>query len=188
MAFHPFKTKHDRLTALAVRMKKGDRRAAAALYDALDAKVYGFFFARTGRREIAEDLSQDIFVKLVEKIDAFDEARGAFVVWFWQMARNMLIDHYRLKKEAVFSAFEADEVEAMAVAAMPDIDDRLRYAKVRETLGGLTEDERELFEFRYVAEMPYHEIGELTGRSEGALRVAALRIKEKIKKALDDGK
>lgn len=183
MALHILKP-DDRLTALAIRMKKGDRHAAAALYEELGSKAYGFFFSRTSRKEIAEDLTQDIFVKLVEKIGAFDEKKGRFVVWFWQMARNMLIDHYRAKKETPFSAFEVEEVETMAVAHMPDIDDRLRYRAIHVVLADLAPDERELFELRYVAGLPYKEIGELLDRSEGALRVAALRVKDKIKKKL----
>ena len=175
---------HDPLTALAVRMKKGDRKAAAALYDELLPKAYGFFFTRTGRRETAEDLSQDIFMKLVEKVSYFDETRGRFVSWFWQMAHNMLIDHYREKKEAAFSSFEEYEVEAMAVTEMPDIDDRLRYREVQKFLATMTEDERELFELRFVAGLAYKDIAHMLGRSEGALRVATLRIKEKIQKEL----
>lgn len=174
--------KNDDLTALAVRMKKGDRKAAAKLYDELLPKAYGFFFTRTGHREVAEDLSQDIFLKLVEKVESFDEARGRFTSWFWQMARNMLVDHYRSKKEMTFSQFEEGTVEAMAIHEMPDIDSQIRYGKVQKFLVGLSEDERELFELRYVAEVPYREIAELLGKSEGALRVATLRIKEKIKK------
>jgi RNA polymerase sigma-70 factor (ECF subfamily) len=182
MAFNLFKK--DQLTVLAIRMKKGDRKAAAELYDELSGKVYGFFFTRTSRKEIAEDLSQDIFVRLVEKIDGFDEAKGKFPVWFWQMARNMLVDHYRTKKEITFSAFEEEEVEAMSITGTPNIDDRLHYQKVQTFLKGMSDEERGLFELRYVAEMPYNEIGKILGKSEGALRVAALRIKEKIKKEL----
>jgi RNA polymerase sigma factor (sigma-70 family) len=174
----------DRLTALAVRMKKGDRKAAVALYDELSPKAYGFFFTRTGRRETAEDLSQDIFLRLVEKVEMFDEKRGRFVVWFWQMARNMLIDHYRTKKEMPFSSFEEETVEAMSVGQIPDIDSRLHYRKVQRFLKTLGDEEKELFELRYAAEMPYKEIADLLGKSEGSLRVAALRIKEKIKKEL----
>lgn len=180
MAFYIFKS--DPLTDLAVRMRRGDRKAAAKLYDELGAKAYGFFFARTGQREAAEDLSQELFLRLVEKIESFDETRGRFVVWFWQIARHLLVDHYRSKKETPFSSFEESEVEAMSVAEAPDLDHRLRYRKVRDFLQTLDEGERELFELRFVAEMSYGEIGELTGRSEGALRVAALRIKEKIKR------
>ena len=50
--------KRDRLTQLAIRMKKGDRRAAAELYDELLPKVYGFVFTRTSKREVAEDLEE----------------------------------------------------------------------------------------------------------------------------------
>lgn len=177
--------KNDRLTALAVRMKKGDRKAAAALYDELGSKTFGFFFARTGKREVAEDLSQDIFVRLVEKIGMFDEKRGRFVVWFWQMARNMLIDHYRTKKEVPFSMFEETEVELMSVSEMPDIDDRLKYRKIQGFLHTMSEDERELFELRYVADVSYKEMSMMLGKSEGALRVAVLRIKDKIKHELE---
>lgn len=175
------KTK-DKLTALAVRMKKGDRKAAGTLYEELMPKVYGFFFARTGKREVAEDLSQEIFLKLVERIDAFDERKGRFVVWFWQVARNMLVDHYRGKRETAFSAFMENDLEALATTEPANLDHRLRYVAVRDFLGTLGDDERELFELRYAAEMSYKEIAEILGRTEGALRVASLRLKEKIRK------
>jgi RNA polymerase sigma-70 factor, ECF subfamily len=176
----------DALTVLAVRMKKGDRRAAAKLYDELLPKAYGFFFVRTGHRETAEDLSQEIFLKLVEKVETFDEGRGRFAVWFWRMARNMLVDHYRAKKEKPFSAFDETAVEAMSIEEMPDVDDKLRYEEVKEFMKSLSEEERELFELRYVVELPYREIAELLGKSEGALRVATLRIKEKVRKEFKD--
>ena len=184
MTHNPFK--EDRLTTLAVRMKKGDRKAAAALYEDLLPKVYGFFFTRTGRKEIAEDLSQDIFLKLVERIESFDENRGRFVVWFWQVARNLLIDYYRGKKELTFSAFEEGVVEAMAIEEVSDLDGRMRYRKVQHFLTTLGDEEKELFELRYVAEMSYREIAAILGKSEGALRIASLRIKEKIKKEFEN--
>jgi RNA polymerase sigma factor (sigma-70 family) len=176
--------KGDRLTALALKMKKGDRRAAAELYDDLMPKVFGFLFTRTGKREIAEDLSQDIFVKLVEKIFSFDEKRGRFTVWFWQMVRHVLIDHYREKKETPFSSFEEETVAALAIEEFPDFDHKLQYDKLKVFLATLTDEERQLFELRYLAEMPYKEIAVMLERSEGSLRVAVLRVKEKIKKEL----
>jgi RNA polymerase sigma-70 factor (ECF subfamily) len=177
----------DRLTVLAIRMKKGDRKAAAEMYDELLPKVYGFLFTRTSKKEIAEDLAHDVFIKLIEKIEAYDETKGAFVVWFWQVVRRMLIDSYRKKQETPFSRFAESDVEAMAIDDhAPDIDDKFRHEQLVLFLKQLGEDERELFEYRYVAEMSYSEIADITGRSEGSLRVAMLRIKEKIKKELNN--
>jgi len=177
--------KKDRLTELAVRMKKGDRRAAAEMYDELLPKVYGFLFTRMSKREAAEDLAQEVFIKLIEKIDAYDETRGAFVVWFWRVVRRMLIDFYRKKTETPFSHFEEGEVEAMVIDERePDVDGKLHHEKISAFLKTLSPDDQELFEYRFVAELSYTEIAELMGKSEGSLRVAALRIKEKIKKEL----
>jgi RNA polymerase sigma-70 factor (ECF subfamily) len=175
-------SKRDHLTSLALKMKKGDRAAASELYDDLMPKVFGFIFSRTGKREIAEDLSQDIFLKLVEKVASFDEERGRFTVWFWQMVRNVLIDYYREKKETPFSSFEDETVAAMAIQEVPDFDHKLRYDKLAMFLKTLSEEEKQLFELRYLAEMPYKEIATMLERSEGSLRVAVLRVKEKIKK------
>ena len=173
----------DRLTQLALRMKKGDRKAAAEMYDELLPKVYGFLFTRTSKKEVAEDLAHDVFIKLIEKIEAYDASKGAFVVWFWQVVRRMLIDSYRKKQETPFSHFADEDVEAMAIdESVPGVDDKIRHEKLALFLEGLGGDERELFEYRYVAEMSYGEIADVTGRSEGSLRVAMLRIKEKIKK------
>lgn len=177
----------NRLTRLAVRMQQGDRRAAGELYDELLPKVYGFIFSRTSKREVAEDLAHDVFVKLIEKVESFDESKGAFVVWFWQMVRRMVIDFYRKKAEIPFSQFEENQVEAMAIDdRVPDIDRKFEREKLGIFLKTLVIEDRDLFEYRWIAEMSYREIAKLTGRSEGSLRVAALRIKEKIKKEFNN--
>jgi RNA polymerase sigma factor (sigma-70 family) len=174
--------KRDQLTALAVRMKKGDRKAAEKIYCDLNVKTYGFFFTRTGaRKDVAEDLTQDIFMRLVQKINSFDEAKGMFVVWFWRIARNMLVDHYRLKKEASFSSYEDEVLETMVIAPKPDFDAILKRSRVEQILETMTEEERELFTLRYVSDLPYREISKILNKPEGGLRVAAWRIKEKIK-------
>lgn len=172
----------DRLDRLASKMKKGDRAAAAGLYDELAPKLYGFIFSRTGSREVAEDLSQEIFIKLLDHIDSFDPRRGRFTVWFWQLARNALVDHYRKKSAIPFSRFEEDEVETMAVGEIPDVDTLISYRKLRSVIGMFSEEEQELFELRFAAEMSYKDIARVLGKPEGTLRVAALRLREKIYK------
>lgn len=172
----------DRLDRLVIKMQKGDRTAAAALYDELAAKLYGFIFSRTGSREVAEDLSQEIFIKLIERIGSFDSERGRFTVWFWRMARNTLIDHYRQKKAVPFSQFEDDEVAGMAVGEIPDTDNVLAYRRLRLVVGTFTPEEQELFELRFAAEMSYKDIAHILEKPEGTLRVAALRLREKIHK------
>jgi RNA polymerase sigma-70 factor (ECF subfamily) len=172
----------DDLDQLVVKMKKGDRKATAALYDDLAPKLYGFIYARTSSRDNAQDLSQEIFVKLIEHIKSFDPKKGKFTVWFWRMARNTLIDHYRQKKPMPFSQFDDSEVENMAIGEIPDTDSVMAHRKLKELMESFTPEEKELFELRFVAEMPYKDIAKMLDKSEGTLRVSALRLKEKIQK------
>jgi RNA polymerase sigma-70 factor (ECF subfamily) len=172
----------DDLDQLVVKMKKGDRKATAALYDDLAPKLYGFIYARTSSRDNAQDLSQEIFVKLIEHIKSFDPKKGKFTVWFWRMARNTLIDHYRQKKPMPFSQFDDSEVENMAIGEIPDTDNVMAHRKLKELIETFTPEEKDLFELRFVAEMPYKDIAKMLDKSEGTLRVSALRLKEKIQK------
>lgn len=168
-------------------MQKGDRRAAEALYGELSAKVFGFCMNRVGKREIAEDLTQDIFLKLVSHIESFDSARGDFTVWFWQLSRNVVIDFYRRTKELTFS----DIGDGENIAELAIFDPRKNFeAKntadiARTFIVTLTEEEQELFRLRFVADLPYGDIANMTGKSEGSLRVATSRIRKKVKDYFD---
>jgi len=179
-----------RLKHLAERMQRDDEAAAAQLYDDLASKVFGFCFARLRDRDKAEDLTQEIFLKLVSKIKMFDGARGSFLSWFWQLVRNVLIDEYRKNQTQNFSNFGEDmeEVEknlGMAIQVeSPErtTEYRLERSHLDKFLTSLSQEEQELFRLRYVAELPYDEIAKIMGKPPGTIRVASSRLKSKVKK------
>ncbi len=165
-------------------MKAGDAQAAALMYDALSRKVFGFYMGRLAHRETAEDLTQDIFLKLVERIELFDPKKGSFVAWFWQMARNALTDYYRGKKEVSLEEFLADKEDqwhARDPAELAEI--RLEWRALGKFLATLSPEERELFEMRYLGDLSYREMAAIFHKEEGALRVAVSRLKKKIRRA-----
>ncbi len=175
----------DGLNRLASKMKKGDEKAAVRLYEKLASKTFGFFMNRLASREAAEDLTQDVFIKLLDHIDSFDERKGNFVVWFWQVARNSAIDYYRKKREDSLS--DVGEVRLAAYTAenyAALLDAKIKSEAVRGFVSSLDEDEKDLFELRFIAENSYSELSEILGKSEGSLRVAVSRLKQKIKKNL----
>lgn len=175
----------DALTKLAVRAKNGDLLAAEKLYEELFDKVFGFCMNRTSNRTVAEDLTQDIFLKLVDKINTFDEAKGNFLVWFWQLARNTLTDHYRKAKDINFSEIEEEKMEKITPIVHPErVEYKIEFDRVKSFVDTLSAEERELFELHFVADMRYKDISALTKKSEGSLRVAVNRLKEKVKKNL----
>ncbi len=176
---------HRRFNGLARRMQKGDSTAANELYNELVQKTFGFCFARMHDRNVAEDLTQEIFLKVVAKIDMFDVTRGSFLTWYWQLARNTLIDHFRAnaKHAVAFADLEEGETEKVVrTEDVVDMDGKIAYRMVSDFVKTLSDEEQELFELRFVADLPYKRIAAITGTNAGALRVVASRLKKKIKK------
>lgn len=178
---NPFKTED--FTSLAIRLRKGDSRAAEKLYEKLFNKVFGFCMNKISNRTIAEDLTQDIFLKLVDRIETFDEQRGHFLVWFWQLARNTVTDHYRKHREIHFSDIEENKLEESSGRLSPEtLDSQIETGRIKNFLKSVSSEERELFELHFVADLKYLDISKILGKPEGNLRVAVSRLKEKIRK------
>lgn len=175
---------------LALEMQKGSKKAAEHLYRELVKKVFGFCVTRVGNRAAAEDITQEIFLKLVSRIELFDPKKGDFIVWFWQMARNTVIDHYRRQKEMSFTDLENEEGVFDIAGDNPQntYDDRLKREKLNKLLKSFTEEEQEIFRLRFLGELSYKEMVGVLEKSEGALRVAVNRLKKKIKTNLNYGK
>ena len=174
------------LNRLAREMQKGEERAAAKLYECLVKKVYGFCLSRVRNRTSAEDLTQEIFLKLVSRIEIFDPKKGDFVVWFWQLARNTVIDYYRRAKDLPFTDLDGGE-DAHAVPVQNteiQIEKKLEREKIEQFLNSLSEEEQELFRLRFLGELSYKEMAKILEKNEGALRVAVGRLKKKISEHL----
>lgn len=95
---------------LAGRMKKGDRNAAGLIYDALLPEVYGFFLADTGEERVAEDLSQQALMMLVERVGEFNEKEIPFTTWFCQLVEETMIAHQLQRQGVAFSVLEEERV------------------------------------------------------------------------------
>lgn len=175
---------NDNLNKLAVRMKKGDMKAGGKLFDYFSTLMFRFFVARTRSKEVSQDLTQDVFVKVVSKIDSFDENQGNFSSWIWQIAKNSLIDYYRVKKEVPFP--EDDENFFGSYRIEDDIEDKAKIKDILSVVERFSEEEQEIFSLFYLSDLPYKEISIITGRSEGSLRVTIHRILLKIKKIINN--
>lgn len=84
------------------------------IYQDYSQKVKGYILSKVNDYNLAEDLCSDVFVKVYEKLDTYDEKKASISTWIYTIARNTLIDYYRSKK---------DEVELNEEIAIPIEDD-----------------------------------------------------------------
>ncbi|OGJ43787.1 hypothetical protein A3I58_01075 [Candidatus Peregrinibacteria bacterium RIFCSPLOWO2_02_FULL_39_10] len=148
--------------------------------------VYGYVYMRTSQnRAIAEDIVSEIFTKAVENFDQFDEKKGSFKSWIFQIARNYLIDHFRSKKnQKTESLEETTNYIKDPNDPQKDAKDSIEKELVKEVINTLPEDKKELIILRYFSGYSIAEIAEITDENPNNLRVKLHRIQQELKRKL----
>ncbi len=165
---------------LVAAARVGDADACGALFDLYHERVYRYVASRVRNPADAEDLTQTIFVKVLEALPRYESRGVPFGGWLFRLARNAVIDHIRTRHEAVGLDAAA---ERPAEAADPDAIVALREEldAVGIALTELTEDQRDVIALRFFAGLSAREAAVAMGRREGTIRglqfraIAALR-------------
>jgi len=168
------------LERLVAEAKAGDADAFAALFDRYHVPVYRYIANRVQRPADAEDLTQVVFVKVLEALPRY-EARGVpFGGWLFRLARNVVIDFVRTRHD--HADLEA-VVDRPALTRGPDEEalTRTDIETMRRALAALTEDQREAVSLRFFAGLSTREAAVAMTKQEGTVRglqfraIAALR-------------
>jgi RNA polymerase sigma-70 factor (ECF subfamily) len=160
----------DDIEAIVRRASSGNSAAFAELYDAYAPRVRRFLRHQLGDDDLAEDLLQRTFVKMIEALPRY-HARGLpFGAWVFRIARNAVIDHRRTAHPALgldAVAERPSEVGDPAALAERNQD----RATLRAALDMLPSDQRDVLVWRFLAGLSPAETAVMMGRSNGAVRV-----------------
>ena len=134
--------------------------------------------ARIRHKETAQDLTQEVFLKVIKSIDQFDRKSGDFTAWIWQIARNSAIDYFRHKKPSYLTDLpdEGNNISEELVKS----DESAKVREIMTIVESFPEEEQELFQMHFVTDMSYADIARITGKTESALRVAIYRLRKKL--------
>lgn len=164
------------------KAQKQDREAFGLIYDHFSNKLYKFIFFRVGHKELAEDILADTFVKAWTKIDHVASSK-AFAGWLYQIAKNNIIDYYRVKKVTV----NLDEVVEFLEDASSPVDDAnlmIEHRVVMDLINHLPTDQQQVIKYKFFEELENIEIAQIMGKSEGSIRVIQHRAINKLKDLL----
>ena len=175
---------------LLKRCLGGNNAAWETLLKYHNRKIYNLCYRFTGRAVEAEDLTQEIFIKVFQTLRTYDEAQGAFTVWLNRVARNHLVDHYRrTKKDRVTSSLE-DEAGVMdrRPDSGPPPSDRVETREQRESLQAaldqLSPDLREAVILRDLNDLDYEEVAAVLRVPQGTVKSRINRGRLELAKAL----
>jgi RNA polymerase sigma-70 factor (ECF subfamily) len=165
---------------LVQRCLSGDAAAWEDLVRMHTRRVYGLCYRFTGREAEAQDLTQDVFMRVFRALGSFRSTEGSFTTWLARLTRNLLIDHYRrTRNERVTDSIEEQlpRIEGQSghgVSAPPRPDSAVAGREASEllqgALGKLSPELRETIILRDLQEMEYREIAEVLAIPEGTVK------------------
>src|SRR4249920_689920 len=164
----------DDIEALIQRCLRGDQAAWERIVRLHWRRVFNVAYKFVGKHDEAEDLAQDIFLKIFRSLDTFDR-RANFQTWLISVSRNLCIDHYRSvrkERQTIDRQVDANELTPSAPDAGPiaALEQRDRVTLLRQALAKLPESLRTAVVLRDLQELSYQEIADRLKLPEGTVK------------------
>ena len=158
------------------RCLAGEDSAWEALLKAHSRKIYNLCYRFTGRVEEAEDVTQEVFIKVFQTLKSYHAAQGSFGTWLNRVARNHLVDHYRrARKDRVTSSLEdelpeAEQQPSPHMEPTGPVESRERREVLQQGLDKLSPDLREAVILRDLHDLDYEEIAQVLSVPQGTVK------------------
>jgi RNA polymerase sigma-70 factor, ECF subfamily len=186
---------------LVERCLRGDSFAWTELVKAHHRRVYGLCFRFTGSAADAEDLTQEVFLKVYGNLAAFDLARGTFQTWITTMTRNLLVDHFRRSRaqratDSMDAGWDRDGEELPLAQRLADSSPTQHDAAVKkeiekmvqEALTKISPELREAVILRDLQDLDYKEIAQVLRIPEGTVKSRISRGRAELARLLERNK
>lgn len=172
---------------LIKRAQEGDKDAFGEIYKLFFEKIYRFIYFSVHNSYLAEDLTQETFLRAWKHFGSFKSSKGTIQAFIYAIARNLVIDWQRKKKPVSLTLLYDDEIKSNE-----DIEENFLRKQNQEmvwsVLSKLDQLDRHIVILRYFEELSFSQIAQITGEKEGSARVRLHRILKKLKQYLENKK
>ncbi len=171
------------VSLLVRRCVAGDAAAWEEIVQRYHRRIYNICYRFTGTGDDAQDLTQEVFIKMYRTLGSYDVERGAFMTWLTTMTRNLLVDHFRkTKQDRVTDSLDgaaSEHEDAMPLSdQIPDkglppdarVESRETSETVHRALEKLSPELREAVILRDLQDMDYREIAGVLKVPEGTVK------------------
>lgn len=159
---------------LLERVFTGDEDALTALYDMYERLVYSFAYKCIGDASGAEEVVQDVFLKIWKTTARYNMAQGKVTTWILSITRNVAIDYHRRTKRHQIDAMEGDEPLIHVSDSVPGPDDLAEAAQTRQTIknamASLPDEQRQIVEAIYFHGRTQKETSDILGIPPGTVK------------------
>jgi RNA polymerase sigma-70 factor (ECF subfamily) len=176
----PYEREEDLAEALASLEPEAWRQ----LFHEHHQRVYNYAYLRTGNTADAEDIAANVFVEAVKGIDRFQYRGAPVAAWLFRIAHNETVDHLKRRRRIATTSLENPEA-ADELQARDEIGQAEDWRDVREAMGTLKQEYRDVLMLRLVEGQNVAETAALLGKTEGAVKVMQMRALRALRTRLD---
>jgi RNA polymerase sigma-70 factor (ECF subfamily) len=147
--------------------------------------IFNYIFYRVGDPELADDLTSDVFVRMVDKYDLSVREDRSIAPWLYAIARNLVIDHYRRTGRIGWQSLPDQAPAGETSNPVRRAEERTLQECLMKALDYLTEDQRQVILLKFIERRTNQEIGNLLGKPEGAIKSLQHRALAGLRRALE---
>lgn len=168
--------------------EKGDKRAASKLIEFYYKDIYRYVFKQTSDRELSKDLTQEIFISILNSIDSYSFEKASFKTWIYKIASNKIIDFYRSK----FYKYRTivDEIDDYNLLSSENIEEEFQIREdlneVIKIVNTMNANIQEIFRLKVFGDMSFKEISIILELSESTVKTRYYGAIKKIKNIMEE--
>jgi RNA polymerase sigma-70 factor (ECF subfamily) len=159
----------------------------AELYEQYLPKVFRYIQYRVNSMQLTEDLTSTTFEKALVNISRYSSDKAKFSTWIFSIARNVVIDHYRVSQRKQTAPLEeAGEVSSKDLSPEEELFQGEELERLQVYLAQLQQDEQEIIRLKFGAELNNRQIAKMTGLSESNVGTRLYRAVRKLRDSFQE--
>lgn len=172
-------------TELLERARQYEPQALSEIYDRYAGPVYRYLYRTLGDPAVAEDLTGEVFVKLLQQLRAARLSLERMEGWLYRVAHNLAMDWFRAQRKRPAVPLDEGVVSGDKSPAQL-VEQRDLHQQLRNALRRLTADQQQVILLRFGEELKVAEVARLMGKSEGAVKVLQHRAVQRVRRLLGE--
>jgi RNA polymerase sigma-70 factor (ECF subfamily) len=153
-----------------------DEAALGEVYDRYESRIHAYIYRRTGDEGLAEDLTAQVFMKMLQAIRDRKAWHSSFSGWLYRIAHNLVIDFYRQRdRQPSVGLDETPDIVAEHDDPVASVEQQLTAERVRLALRRLTEEQAEVLSLRFLEGFSINEVAVMMNKTEGAIKALQYR-------------
>ncbi|MEA3334474.1 MAG: sigma-70 family RNA polymerase sigma factor [Chloroflexota bacterium] len=167
------------------RAKAYDTDALAQIFDQYQGKIYSYMYHRVGNPSVAQDLTSQVFLRVLEAIQNERAWQSSFSGWLYRIAHNLVIDYYRRRGRSTQVSFEdVPALVSKGVGPEQAAQRALDAEGLRDAINRLTEEQAQVVTLRFLEGLSIAEVAMAMEKTEGAIKALQYRAVSSLRRLM----